>query len=89
MYRWVVEILMPGELLNCPARAPFMARCEQDVCRLFRRRNRRHWTNPLRGHSHSTGGLMNADWHPVETHLQTLTPEQVQVIRVRAAAEGL
>jgi hypothetical protein len=44
----------------------------------------------LGGHSHSPAGLMNADWHPLETHLQTLTPEQVQVIRVRAMSiEGM
>ena len=41
-------------------------------------------------HSHAPAGLMTANWYPLETHLQTLTPEQVQVIRVRAAAtEGL
>ena len=44
----------------------------------------------LGAHSHAPAGLMTAHWYPLETHLQTLTPEQVQVIRVRAAAtEGL
>jgi hypothetical protein len=36
--------------------------------------------------SHAPTGLMIADWHPLEPHIQTLTPEQVQVIRVRATA---
>jgi hypothetical protein len=44
----------------------------------------------LGGHSHAQTGLMIADWHPLETHLQTFTPEQAQVIRVRATAtEGM
>jgi hypothetical protein len=44
----------------------------------------------LGAHSHAPAGLMTADWYLLETHLQTLTPEQAQVIRVRAAAtEGL
>jgi hypothetical protein len=40
----------------------------------------------LGGHSHAPAGLMTAHWYPLETHLQTLTPEQAQVIRVRAMA---
>ena len=44
----------------------------------------------LGANSHAPSGLMAADWKPLETHLQTLTPEQAQVIRVRATAtEGL
>jgi hypothetical protein len=44
----------------------------------------------LGAHSHAPAGLMTADWYPLETHLQTLTPEQVQVIRERVAAtEGM
>jgi hypothetical protein len=44
----------------------------------------------LGGHSHAPAGLMTADWHPLETHLHTFTPEQAQVIRVRATAtEGM
>jgi hypothetical protein len=44
----------------------------------------------LGAHSHAPSGLMAADWKPLETHLQTLTPEQAQVIRVRATAtEGM
>jgi hypothetical protein len=35
-------------------------------------------------HSHAQAGLMTADWNPLETHLHTFTPEQAQVIRVRA-----
>ena len=42
----------------------------------------------LGAHSHAPAGLMTAHWYPLETHLQTLTPEQVQVIRVRATATG-
>ena len=37
-------------------------------------------------HSHALSGLMTADWHALETHLQPFTPEQAQVIRVRATA---
>ena len=37
-------------------------------------------------HSHTPTGLMTADWHPLEAHLQTLTPEQAKVIRLRAMA---
>jgi hypothetical protein len=40
----------------------------------------------LGGHSHAPTGLMTVSWYPLETRLQTLTPEQAQVIRVRAAA---
>jgi hypothetical protein len=40
----------------------------------------------LGDHSHSRAGLMTADWYPLETHLQTLTPEQAHVIRLRATA---
>jgi hypothetical protein len=44
----------------------------------------------LGAHSHSPAGLMTAHWYPLETHLQTFTPEQVQIIRVRATAtEGM
>ena len=44
----------------------------------------------LGGHSHAATGLMTPDWNPLETRLQTLTPEQAQVIRVRAmATEGI
>ena len=44
----------------------------------------------LGGHSHAPAGLMTAHWYPLETQLQTFTPEQVQVIRARASAtEGL
>jgi hypothetical protein len=44
----------------------------------------------LGGHSHAPAGLMTAHWYPLETHLQTFTPEQAQAIRVRAmATEGL
>jgi hypothetical protein len=44
----------------------------------------------LGGHSHAPTGLMTDYWNPLETRLQTLTPEQAQVIRVRAmATEGL
>jgi hypothetical protein len=40
--------------------------------------------------SHTPAGLMTADWHALEPHLQTLTPEEAQVIRVRASAtEGM
>jgi hypothetical protein len=42
----------------------------------------------LGGHSHTPTGLMTADWYPLETHLQTLTPEQAQVIRLRATGQG-
>jgi hypothetical protein len=28
---------------------------------------------------------MSADWHPLDPHIQTLTPEQADVIRQRAA----
>jgi hypothetical protein len=41
----------------------------------------------LGAHSHAPAGLMTAHWYPLETHLQTLTPEQVQVIRVRARGD--
>jgi hypothetical protein len=40
----------------------------------------------LGGHSHAPTGLMTADWNPKEPRLQTLTPEQVKAIRVRAMA---
>jgi hypothetical protein len=40
----------------------------------------------LGGHSHAPAGLMAADWCPLERHLQTFTPEQAQVIRLRARA---
>jgi hypothetical protein len=40
----------------------------------------------LGGHSHAPAGLMTALWYPLETHLQTLTPEQAQIIRRRATA---
>jgi hypothetical protein len=40
----------------------------------------------LGDHSHAPAGLMTADWCPLEKHLQTLTPEQTQVIRLRASA---
>jgi hypothetical protein len=41
-------------------------------------------------HSHAPTGLMAVSWRPLETHLQTLTPDQAQVIHVRATAtEGI
>jgi hypothetical protein len=36
--------------------------------------------------SHTPTGLMIADWHPLEPHLQTLTAEQTRAIRARATA---
>lgn len=39
-------------------------------------------------HSHAPAGLMAVSWRPLETHLQTLTPEQAQIIRARATATG-
>jgi hypothetical protein len=42
----------------------------------------------LGGHSHAPAGLMTAHWYPLETHIQTLTPEQARVIRARATATG-
>ena len=42
----------------------------------------------LGDHSHAPAGLMTADWCPLERHLRTLTPEQAQVIRLRATATG-
>jgi hypothetical protein len=44
----------------------------------------------LGSHSHAPTGLMAVSWRPLETHLETLTPDQAQVIRVRATAtEGI
>ena len=44
----------------------------------------------LGAHSHAPTGLMAVNWRPLETHLQTFTPKQAQIIRVRATAtEGL
>jgi hypothetical protein len=40
----------------------------------------------LGAHGHAPTGLMTADWKPRETHLQTFTPEQTRVIRMRATA---
>jgi integrase/recombinase XerD len=45
MYRWVVvRSLCPASSWIARAGAPRIARCEQNVCRLFRIRNRRHTT---------------------------------------------
>ena len=39
-------------------------------------------------HSHAPTGLMAVSWLPLETRLQTLTPDQAHVIRVRASDRG-
>jgi hypothetical protein len=39
-------------------------------------------------HSHAPAGLMAAGWYPLERRLQTFTPEQAQLIRLRARATG-
>ena len=96
---------MAGEFLNRLRRRPRIARCDQNMCRLCRKRNRRHSTAMERlshgvdrsvialwlGHEsvETTQMYLHADLRLKEQALSRTTPHQVTVSRYKPSDQLL